>query len=334
MSFRKFISNPYMDGIYRSFLGSESDESYYQRLEAAVLKRLGAARLEVQKLECGVGLAILCRVDDDSLVHLKIIKGTEVLGHQTECSRIQTYLTRKGFPCTVPIGLPLAFGDSSLQFEEYYTAGEYRDSHDPKVMDLQAERLVHLNYLLSQYESDHLGDVSPKIIPRDRVWRNPPQDLFSFDRHQTGDELIKEKALSAKVIFEAAAAQDLILSHEDWSNKHFRFLGDRVSVIYDWDSLTRINELHCLGLACSTFTATWYFPTKIFPSKEEAKSFVRAYSSHAGKNYSSEEMRIISSYAAYTLAYIARCAFAFNGGSIRGNDVEEPFNDIQNGLYF
>mgnify|MGYP001300149553 CR=1 FL=1 len=75
MSLKKFITNPYMDGIYKSFIGDYSDEEYYQLLETAVRNQLSANTIEVQKVECGVGLAIRCLVDGTSLVHLKIIKG-------------------------------------------------------------------------------------------------------------------------------------------------------------------------------------------------------------------------------------------------------------------
>lgn len=178
------------------------------------------------------------------------------------------------------------------------------------------------------------GNITEKLIPRDKVWKNPPQAVFSFDQHDAGDEYIKEKAAAAKRIFEQNDGRKIILSHEDWSNKHFRFLDNSVNVIYDWDSITRIDELYTVGVACSTFTATWYYPTRVFPTPEEARQFVDQYAIACGRTYTQDELDVISAYAAYTLAYIARCVFAFHDGSIKGNDIEEPFKAIKKGRYF
>jgi len=334
MSLRKFVDNPYADGIYQSFRGSFSDDDYYQLIESEVRKGLGVDHVEVLSLECGVGLSLLCKAGRDSLVRLKITKGTDALRHQTECCGIQRYLHRNGYPCTVPVRDPVPLSGCSLQFEENKAEGEYRDSHDPEVMAAQAEYLSLLHDLMSAYKPKNVSDIEKKTIPRDRVWQNPPQAVFSFDRHDSGDDFIREKAAAAKAVFEGRSDRKEILSHEDWSNKHFRFLDKKVSVIYDWDSMKWIDELYTIGLACSTFPATWYYKTKVFPTKEEAKAFVEAYSRISGKKYSSDEFRVISAYAAYTIAYIARCSFAMSDGTIKGNDIEGPFNEIENGVYF
>lgn len=80
------------------------------------------------------------------------------------------------------------------------------------------------------------------------------------DPHLT--EIMNMQAESAKKIIDSNPDGKIILSHEDWSNKHFRFKDGKISIIYDWDSIKRVSELYTIAVACCNYTATWYIPVK------------------------------------------------------------------------
>ena len=51
-----------------------------------------------------------------------------------------------------------------------------------------------------------------------------------------------------------------VLGHVDWSGKHFRFVDDRITVVYDWDSVRVATEAVIVGNAAVSFTANWDLP--------------------------------------------------------------------------
>ena len=66
------------------------------------------------------------------------------------------------------------------------------------------------------------------------TWGVPHSKLFDFEATAAGAEWIDEIASQAQAI-KLRGEGDLVLGHIDWGVKHFRYVGERVSVIYDWD---------------------------------------------------------------------------------------------------
>jgi hypothetical protein len=111
-------------------------------------------------------------------------------------------------------------------------------------------------------------------------------------------------------------AGSLVLGHQDFSIKHFRFGGGgEIAIVYDWDSLAIDYESVALGGAAATHTVALH--ARVYqPSVELA--FVNAYEAERG-GLPLEVRRAALAYSVYIVAYTARCEHALSvvGGSRR-----------------
>jgi len=89
--------------------------------------------------------------------------------------------------------------------------------------------------------------------------------------------------------------------------KHFRFVGKRVRVIYDWDNLTLEKEPIIVGHASGYFTYTEFFGEYRLPTEEEGHAFVAAYEAARVRPFTREEYQTLKAAKIYGLAYGARC---------------------------
>ena len=99
-----------------------------------------------------------------------------------------------------------------------------------------------------------------------------------------------------------------VVGHADFAVKHFRFVGDEPSVIYDWDSLAGDLEPVIVGEAARGFTMTWHLPgVSAVPTIDEVAAFLTAYERARGIPFSTEERRTARAAATLATAYTARC---------------------------
>ena len=105
-----------------------------------------------------------------------------------------------------------------------------------------------------------------------------------------------------------------VLSHLDWSSKHFRFgSGGEATVIYDWDSVARTGEMRALGRAVATHCYNWYIPAvRMVPAVEPMMAFIGDYEAARGRELTESERAIVSAQACANLAYIAKCKYSSN----------------------
>ena len=101
------------------------------------------------------------------------------------------------------------------------------------------------------------------------------------------------------------------MGHADWSVKHFRFVDDGVSVVYDWDSLRLDEEPVIVGTAAATFPATWYLPVESrAPTPDEMRLFIAEYEAARHGSFTRPEREAVVAAAVYAMAYAARCEHA------------------------
>jgi hypothetical protein len=82
--------------------------------------------------------------------------------------------------------------------------------------------------------------------------RRDAHDPFDFAATRAGTEWVDEFAARARSGLRAPAG-DVVVGRGDWSVKHFRSVGDRVSAVYDWDSLVATDEPRIIGQAGASF---------------------------------------------------------------------------------
>src|SRR5438309_447295 len=104
----------------------------------------------------------------------------------------------------------------------------------------------------------------------------------------------------------------MVLGHTDWGVKHFRFVGEKVRVIYDWDSLTFEKDPIIVGHASSYFTYTEFFGEYRQPTEGEESAFVAEYETAHGRPFTREEYLTLRAAKIYELAYSARCEHALH----------------------
>jgi hypothetical protein len=113
-------------------------------------------------------------------------------------------------------------------------------------------------------------------------------------------------------MFDTAMNLEPLLEHA-WSVKYFRFRGDEVTAVYDWDSLSVDYESIAVGGAAATHTAEFERPW--VPRIEDALAFLEDYESTRERPFSADERRAVHARIAYLLAYTARCEHALGGRS-------------------
>lgn len=276
-------------------------------------KELGTAVRDYLFYESSIGAVCgVCLVDDRRVV-LKV--------HQPSCSldfllavvRVQHFLIDHGYPCPKPFldPRPLAYGIATT--EEFVDDGVYHQAYDPTIRRTMAEMLAWLIQLTRTPGAIPGVQLAPfdKRLPAGVIWPTPHSKLFDFEATATGAEWIDEIARQAQEIRLRGAGQ-LVLGHTDWGVKHFRYVGERVSIIYDWDSLAYEKEPIIVGHASGYFTYTEFFGESRRPTDEEARAFVAEYEAARGRPFTFEEHQTLKAAKIYGIAYCARCEHALN----------------------
>ena len=147
--------------------------------------------------------------------------------------RVQDHLALKGFPCPRPLLGPEPFGIGFATVDEFIGVGEHRNAHEPEVRRAMASKLAWQIQLASGFtdlESLSRGDELPDYA----LWPRPHNALFDFEATTEGAEWIDAFARRARSARSQTAGR-IVVGHRDWSVKHFRFTGEKVRVVYDWE---------------------------------------------------------------------------------------------------
>jgi hypothetical protein len=314
------MKSGYNKVLVKDVIGTDDPERIYESLEAYVSSCFNSRIAAIPLLEASVGISIGLRLENKERIFVKILGNKEKEDHLKSINGVLRFLRSNKYPCPEPLSGVHPFLGGLATAQSYEDDGVSLDSHDKGIFSLQAKYLSRLHELLGEYrDTEH---IPLKIVEKDAPWGKPHNAFFDFDSTESGSEWIYEKGMDTKKVIAREAAGKIILSHTDWSNKHFRFKDGGVSVIYDWDSLHMADELCSLGMACSTFTATWYFKTRIIPTPEESLGFVEEYQRHHGRTFSRPELDVISAHAANVITYIARCMHAANPKELYGSYFE------------
>lgn len=271
---------------------------------AALDEALGAPVAEILFYEVSVGVVAGVVLGDGRRLVLKAHRPNVSLEYLVAVAAVQRALGDAGFPAPRPLASPRAFRRGAVTVEELRDTGERRDAHDPPVRVAMARalaRLVELAYAfvgLDGLDGGMLDDPAG-------LWPEPHSRMFDFPATRAGTEWIDEYAARARDLGGARGAP--VVGHGDWSVKHFRFLDDEITAVYDWDSLVRTDEPRVVGQAATTFPATWYVPVAVLATPDEARAFVDEYEQARGRSFTRDERRRLASAASYVLAYGARC---------------------------
>jgi hypothetical protein len=288
-------------------LGTREEAAIDAAVDAFCRTHLAAAVGDVLFRATSVGVVYGVRLNDGRRVVIKAHQPREAAQALEAVHRVQAHLHREGFPCPAPLVAPTTLINGLAVAEELVDAGDFRDTHEPGYRRLMAEALAwHLEVTRACGHPAALGGGWSLYTPG-RLWpRELHTPILDFEATAEGAEWID--AIAAKAKERAAGPGELVVGHHDWSGKHFRFAGDRVAVIYDWDSVRLGPEAVIVGNAAMTFTANFDLPgLKLTPTPDEVRAFVDEYSVARSTSLSRSEREQVAACATFIAAYTARC---------------------------
>jgi hypothetical protein len=147
----------------------------------------------------------------------------------------------------------------------------------------------------------------PGGLPANRLWPRPHSAIFDFRPARREAAWIYAIARRAREQMDAGAR---VVGHSDWSGKHFRFGGGRVSAVYDWDSLRCEREPVLAGYAARTHDAILDRREPWRPSNEATMTFLDDLDRARARPFTRAERRAALAAAVYVTAYTARCEHA------------------------
>ena len=279
-----------VDGVCRSVAGSGVGELLFR--------------------STAVGDVFGVRMEDGSRVVVKVHQPREDSETLAAVLDVQGHHHRSGFPCPEPLGGPVAVGDRYATVEALVDDGEPGDTHEPARRRLVAEALAsHLEIARACGFPASL-QRGWNAYPSDRLWpaeaHDPRLDLAGT---AAGAEWID--AFAARVKPTATRDTPPVLGHLDWSGKHFRFADDRITAVYDWDSVRVATEAVVVGNAAFAFTANWDLPgVDPAPQPDEVSAFIDEYDAARATRLTRDEREQLVACGVYLMAYVARCEHA------------------------
>jgi hypothetical protein len=205
---------------------------------------------------------------------------------------------------------PVPVADRYATVETLVVDGDPGDTHEPGRRRLVAEALAtHLDVALACGHPAALWR-GWNAYPTDRLWPSEAHDpRLDFAGTASGAEWIDAFAAHAKPT--ATRNAPPVLGHVDWSGKHFRFAEDRLTVVYDWDSVRVATEPVIVGNAAFSFTANWDLPgVDPAPAPDEISAFIDEYDAARGSRLTPHERSQVVACGAFLMAYVARCEHA------------------------
>ncbi len=257
-----------------------------------------------------VGDVFGVRLADGSRVVVKLHQPREEPETLAAVLEVQAHHHRVGFPCPEPLGGPVAVADRYATFEALVDDGEPGDTHEPGRRRLVAEALAEHLEIARACGLPAALRRGWNAYPTDRLWPSEAHDP-RLDLAGTGAGAEWIDAFAARVKPTAMRDALPVLGHLDWSGKHFRFAEDRITVVYDWDSVRVATGAVIVGNAAFSFTANWDLPgVDPAPEPGEVGAFIDDYDAARGSRLTRRERAQIVACGAYLMAYVARCEHA------------------------
>lgn len=290
--------------IERDLLAATEPDAIACMFEAFCRDMLGARVAGCLRYASSVGVVAGLVLDGGPPVLVKVHRRTVGATRLRAVQAVMTSLRERGFPCPRPLVGPTPMGEGLATIETWEDVGATRDAHDPSVRRALAAGLATLIRSVP---------VTPAHEPlRQDAWAGlfpPPHNaLFDFEATAAGAEWIDDFARAARRV---PAAGVRAVGHADWRAEHVRFDGDRIVMVYDWDSLRLDTEAAHVGGAAVGFPANFEGDDVArAPSMDELRAFVADYESARDAGFTTSERRAVMAGALFTLAYTARCEHA------------------------
>jgi hypothetical protein len=281
------------------------------QIDAFCRRELGSAVEDGFWHQSSVGAVSALKLDDGRRVVVKGHQPERQAEWLREVVRVQTHLASRGCYATAVCAGPAPLGRGLAVVETLVDAGSSPDAHQPAIRRAMAQALREIfDACRTLVEKSTLKGHLLSHLSRTALWPEPHSKLFDFEATAAGAEWIDSVAMEARS--NMAPVGELVIGHGDWRAEHVRFVGTKLAVAFDWDSLCKEHESFLAGLTALQFCADFSRSdgSKPAPTLDEARAFVSDYEVARGRAFDAEERRQCAAAFAYTCAYIARCEWA------------------------
>ena len=142
------------------------------------------------------------------------------------------------------------------------------------------------------------------------------------------------RCMQALDIINEKNGENCILSHLDWSGKHFKFdENNEITIIYDWDSLFYTDLYGSIARAALTYVYNDEIGKPGFSTIEEIERFIHLYEEYQGRNFTSDEYVQIAGHLTYISSKICKIRATFIGNSaddVKRLESDHLFLDLKN----
>lgn len=207
------------------------------------------------------------------------------------CVEVQRRLWRAGFPCPEPLVGPVGLGALVATAEAFVPGGTQLEptADSPRLF---AEALAQVIRLAPPV------DAVPSLAPtppwvgwnhdQPGTWPRP-DDRDADLNASTGPAWLDDVGRRVRRRLQGYSGP-AIVGHADWESQNLRWLGRRLHVVHDWDSVVSLPEPAIVGAAAAVFPATGG-PDEA-ASLEESAAFLAAYEDAHGRAWSADEREV------------------------------------------
>jgi hypothetical protein len=315
--------------LARAILGTDSVEEISSRVESYCRRHLGRAVAGCLDFTQSVGSVFTLSLDDGSAVVLKAhALGRGRLGMAATLEslaavyRVQSELAEQGLPCAQVIRPPVLWETGAVVAMQRLHAPAPDDAHRPVVRRAMAESLADFVRRAEPFRG--LPHLPISQLPGGRLFPPPHNALYDFSL--PGGEWIDSRARKARERIDALG-DNLVVAHSDYSAANVRVSGEKVTAIYDFDSVALIDEMRCLASTALHFTYQPHSTGWCWAGPEESAAFIEDYGRARGRAFSLLERQRLAACAVYAMAYTARCEHALDPDGSRSGGMRELLNE-------
>ncbi|MEM9151529.1 MAG: phosphotransferase, partial [Cyanobacteria bacterium P01_F01_bin.3] len=288
------------DALASSIFGTTDIDTISDLLNSYCQQQFGVKILHCTFAYLSVGATFVVELSNQQKMVLKAYGPQKNISSLHASSQVQQALAEEGFLCPTVLQLPQQVGSTIL------TAQTFCDDNNAEAKALfkatsgsgqprsNLTSRAHIRHTMAQALANLIQKSKPyphQDLPiwmelnTSKLWHQPHNVLFDFDKTADGAEWIDKIAGRAKQILWAATGP-LLIGHSDWSLQNMSFRQGELTCIYDWDSLRVGLEPCFVGGAARVYRHDWRFgPPETAISVAEVQDFIRVYETARGQPF-------------------------------------------------
>jgi hypothetical protein len=273
-----------------------------RELEAWCVEQFGAKPVRVEFEIAHLSRVVGMELADGRRVVVKVRPSSERLA---ACWLVHRSLWESGFPCPEPLVGPTRFDNATITAEVLIDGGDVAGSSS-RTPRLFAEGLAWLVRLAPS--TDSLPTLWP---PPAWVWWEhaergvwPPPDDLDCDLNTVEEpSWLTDIAVRARRRLLACHDQPVV-GHADWYSPNLLWVGERLHVVHDWDSVAALPEAALVGAAAAIFPSTGEPGSEA--TIEQSDQFLTAYANAQGHDWTQMQREVCWAAGLWTRAFDAK----------------------------